>query len=266
MHAVDVAGVHPLLLAIGSERFVPYDAERHPRELLTQANAVLGFNQASLAKFLLMTAHQDDPALSAHDVPAFFRHVLERMDPRRDLHFQTRTTIDTLDYSGTGLNEGSKVVIAAAGRPLRTLGTTLPQVSLPGFPSVQLVLPGILAVGAGEPGEDAPLQLTQALAAHAEFTGPETPWPWVLLVDDPEMVAAHLDNFLWVVFTRTNPSHDLYGVGEFVEHKHWGCTGSVVFDARVKPHHAPPLVEDPNVTRRVDALFAKGGPLHGIIG
>ncbi len=37
VHAVDAAGVHPLLLAIGSERYVPYAAERRPQELLTQA-------------------------------------------------------------------------------------------------------------------------------------------------------------------------------------------------------------------------------------
>ena len=47
--------------------------------------------------------------------------------------------------------------------------------------------------------------------------------------------------------------------------KHWGCRGPLVIDARLKPHHAPPLVEDPEVSRRVDALAAPGGPLHGII-
>jgi 4-hydroxy-3-polyprenylbenzoate decarboxylase len=38
-----------------------------------------------------------------------------------------------------------------------------------------------------------------------------------------------------------------------------------VIDARAKPHHAPPLVEDPAVTKRVDRLAERGGPLHGII-
>jgi 4-hydroxy-3-polyprenylbenzoate decarboxylase len=44
-------------------------------------------------------------------------------------------------------------------------------------------------------------------------------------------------------------------------HKHWGCRGSLVIDARIKPHHAPPLVEDRAITARVDPLFATGGPL-----
>ncbi|HEU0264194.1 MAG TPA: UbiD family decarboxylase, partial [Geobacterales bacterium] len=50
VHAVDAAGVHPLLLAMGSERYVPYADEQYPMELLTQANAILGQGQLSLAK------------------------------------------------------------------------------------------------------------------------------------------------------------------------------------------------------------------------
>ena len=118
VHAVDAAGVHPLLLAVASERYVPYATERQPQELLTIANAILGQGQLSLAKYLLIAAQEDAPGLHTHDIAAFLGHVLERADWRRDLHFQTATTIDTLDYSGSGLNEGSKVVIAAAG-PVR---------------------------------------------------------------------------------------------------------------------------------------------------
>src|SRR4029077_7398650 len=123
LHAVDAAGVHPLLLAIGSERYVPYAAQRKPQELLTSANAILGQGQLSLAKYLLIVAHEDNPNLDIHDIPTFLRHLLERVDWTTDLHFQTCTTIDTLDYSGAGLNEGSKLVIAAAGPPRRRLPT-----------------------------------------------------------------------------------------------------------------------------------------------
>jgi 4-hydroxy-3-polyprenylbenzoate decarboxylase len=90
-------------------------------------------------------------------------------------------------------------------------------------------------------------------------------FPLVLLVDDSEFTARTLNNFLWVTFTRSNPAADVDGIGGFCEQKHWGCRGSLVIDARIKPHHAPPLVEDPEVMRRVDALAARGGPLHGVI-
>ena len=92
-----------------------------------RANALLGQGQLSLAKYLLIVAGEDNPELDVRNVPDFLRHVLERVDWRRDLHFQTCTTIDTLDYSGERLNEGSKVVIAAAGPPLRTLPVAMRQ-------------------------------------------------------------------------------------------------------------------------------------------
>ena len=149
VHAVDAAGVHPLLLAIGSERYMPYLNSHQPQELLTQANAILGNGQLSLAKYLWIT---DDPSsqLEIHDIESFFRHMLARVDWRRDLHFQTRTTMDTLDYSGSGFNQGSKVVIAATGPPIRELPSQLPsELALPaGFKHARLVMPGVIAIEA----------------------------------------------------------------------------------------------------------------------
>jgi 4-hydroxy-3-polyprenylbenzoate decarboxylase len=86
----------------------------------------------------------------------------------------------------------------------------------------------------------------------------------VVLVDDSDFTARSLDNFLWVTFTRSNPALDIAGIGAATLHKHWGCTGSLVIDARRKQHHAPPLVEDAAVKARVDALFAQDGPLAGL--
>jgi 4-hydroxy-3-polyprenylbenzoate decarboxylase len=87
----------------------------------------------------------------------------------------------------------------------------------------------------------------------------------VVVVDDSEEAARSLANFLWITFTRSNPAADIYGIEPLVADKHWGCFGSLVIDARIKAHHAPPLVENPEVTRRVNALAAPGGPLDGII-
>jgi 4-hydroxy-3-polyprenylbenzoate decarboxylase len=270
VHAVDAAGVHPLLLAIGSERYVPYAERRRPQELLTCANAILGQGQLSLAKYLLIVAREDDPDLDVYDVPAFFRHLLERIDWETDLHFQTCTTIDTLDYSGTGFNEGSKLVMAAAGPKRRTLPTELPgQLRLPnGFDEPRVCLPGILAVQAPSyPGATA-ADVAADVERCCSVLGPAAAlqqFPLVVLVDDSEFTSETLSNWLWVTFTRSNPANDVHGVGAFVRHKHWGCTGPLVIDARLKPHHAPPLEEDPAVARRVDALGVPGAPLYRII-
>jgi 4-hydroxy-3-polyprenylbenzoate decarboxylase len=87
----------------------------------------------------------------------------------------------------------------------------------------------------------------------------------VVLVDDSTFTARTLNNFLWVTFTRSNPAADVHGVGAFTRHKHWGCHGSLVIDARIKPHHAPPLEEDADVSRHVEALAVHGGPLYRLI-
>lgn len=267
IHAVDAAGVHPLLLAIGSERYVPY-GERIPQEILTIANALLGFGQCSLAKYLFIVAGEDNPELDVHQIERFFAHALERVDWTRDLHFQTRTTIDTLDYSGTGLNAGSKLVIAAAGNKKRELARKIPEnFPLPASHSMcTLTMPGI-AVVQGPPFSDYGNAETE-MRAFTSFIDERCNLegiPLVVLVDDAEFTARSLRNFLWVTFTRSNPSHDVYGVGSFVEHKHWGCRKSLIIDARLKPHHAPPLIEDPRVTEKVDALATKGKSLYGIL-
>lgn len=270
VHAVDAAGVHPLLLAIGSERYVPYADERQPQELLTNANAILGQGQLSLAKYLLIVAHEDDRGLDIHQIDKFFQHLLLRVDWGRDLHFQTRTTIDTLDYTGTGLNAGSKLVIAAAGAIRRTLSTQIPSdLNLPnGFSEPRVCLPGVMAIQgpkpAGQPprcdGEVDRFCREMTAARHSSLSG----WPLIVIVDDSRFCAQTLNNFLWMTFTRSNPADDIYGIDSFTESRHWGCRSSLVIDARVKPHMAPALETDPTISRRVDAMSAPGGPLHGI--
>jgi 4-hydroxy-3-polyprenylbenzoate decarboxylase len=260
VHAVDAAGVHPLLFAIGSERYTPYVKERQPAEILTQANHILGFGQMSLAKFLFIAAEEDNKDLDIDDEQAFVQHILERVDWNRDLHFYTKTSIDTLDYSGEGLNEGSKVVIAAAGEKKRELAKTFKlDKQLPsGMNAVKLVAPGILAISctAFESYEQAESELnTWGIDLKAYLGSQMDSLPLILITDDADFVAETYNNFLWTTFTRANPSHDIYGIDSFIQHKHWGCEGSLMIDTRIKPHHAPPLILDEEVEKRVDALF-----------
>ncbi|MBT8046005.1 MAG: UbiD family decarboxylase, partial [Pontiella sp.] len=222
VHAVDAAGVHPLLLAIGQERYTPFVKTIRPSELLTIANAVLGKGQLSLAKYLFIINEADAPDLDIHDIPSFFAHLLARIRWERDLHFQTETSIDTLDYSGTGMNHGSKVVFAASGEAFRTLKEEPPKLEIDGTHAV--VMPGLLAVSgpAFSDYDVAPSEL-ETLAKKLEKQISPDDFPLVVLCDDPEFCATDFDNFLWVTFTRSNPSHDIHGVGAKTRFKHWGC-------------------------------------------
>jgi 4-hydroxy-3-polyprenylbenzoate decarboxylase len=262
VHAVDAAGVHPLLFAVGSERYTPYLNQKQPAEILTLSNRILGTGQLSLAKFLFITAEDKQP-LDSHNEAAFLQYILERIDMKRDIHFHTNTTIDTLDYSGTGLNSGSKVVFAAYGDQLRELATSVPGAfqNMRDFEHPEMVMPGVIAIEAPsfsnyEKAAVETAALNDALLQKQDVTGLNN-IPLIIICDDSNFMAVQLNNFLWATFTRCNPSHDIYGIDSFTEHKHWGCRGPLIIDARIKPHHAPPLIPDAAIEAKVDQLMER---------
>ena len=231
VNAVDASGVHPLLLAIGSERYTPYNPTKKPQELLTIANHILGTGQMSLAKYLFICDEKDAP--SVNDEKEYFTHFLERVNWKRDLHFQTNTTIDTLDYSGDGINEGSKVVIAAAGDIKRNLSKKIDNnIDLPqGFLNAQLVSNGNLIIEGQLEIQDLIFSLEKQ---NLDGIG------LITLVDDANFITQDFSNWLWVTFTRSNPASDIYGLHSDTINKHFSCSIPII-DARIKKHHAPIL-------------------------
>ena len=172
-----------------------------------------------------------------HDIESeyeeeFITHFLNIVDWERDLHFQTKTTIDTLDYSGDSLNEGSKVVIAAAGATKRILSTNKDMINLPsGFSNLRMVSAGNLVIQ----GDGNINNLISALEKQdLNDIG------LITLVDDTEFVSKDFSNWLWITFTRSNPAVDIYGLDAKIINKHFSCSLPII-DARVKPHHAPLL-------------------------
>jgi 4-hydroxy-3-polyprenylbenzoate decarboxylase len=258
VHAVDAAGVHPLLLAIGSERYTPYLNLAQPAEILTIANHILGTGQLSLAKFLYIAADPNHQ-LHVHDIAAYLQFIFERMDTRRDIHFYTNTSIDTLDYSGTSINQGSKVVFAACGEPIRRLKTELPSVLKQR--GAVMVMPGVCALPMAtfETYSKTALEMDmlnqQCQAELASLEG----MVQIVVCEDAAFTAGSLNNYLWVTYTRCNPSHDIYGIQSFIDYKHWGCHGPMILDARKKPHHAPPLIMDASVEKRAEEILQRAG-------
>lgn len=267
VHAVDAAGVHPLLLAVGSERYTPYLKSKQPAEILTQANHILGTGQLSLAKYLYIAADEENKLDCKNEVD-FLKYVFERIDLTRDLHFQTKTTIDTLDYTGNAINQGSKVIIAACGDKKRELSKELPSAIL----NCNLVLNSIMLMD-GVLGvelmnfttyENANKEMKQ-LAAWLEERKKEFEGIVQVVVYNNFSFATgpqKLRDYLWVTYTRSNPSYDIYGVGELYENKHWGCNGPMIVDARTKPHHAPELKIAAETEAAIKRFFKKGAPLE----
>jgi len=246
-----------LLLVKAHERYVPYEkAKKVPRELLTHASRILGTGQLSLAKYLFISAHEDNPNLNVNDEKAFFIHMFERIDFASDFHFFTKTTMDTLDYSTQNINHGSKLVIAAAGEKRRDLKIKFPQsFSLPEeFRNPKIVQPGMVVLeGPGfktyPKGKTEINRLKKQLQTQIGLDS----LPLFVVVDDSAFTAKSFSNFLWVTFLRSNPSHDIYGVDEKSVFKHWECKPPLIIDARIKPFHADPLVSDRKIIEKVDA-------------
>jgi 4-hydroxy-3-polyprenylbenzoate decarboxylase len=263
VHAVDASGVHPLLFAIGQERYTPYAPTQQPQELLTIANHILGTGQLSLAKYLYITA-DDTNQLSTHHIEEYLSYIWSRINLQRDIHFYTNTSIDTLDYSGDGLNTGSKVVLAAYGPVVRNLGSELPtflqNISL--IKNAKLAMPGALVIelGAFSTYENVKKEMAQLNDALLAYVNELKQFPQIIVADDAAFVAEQLNNYLWVTYTRSNPSHDIYGVASQFINKHWACEAMII-DARIKPHHAPVLTLDAKVEAHVDRLFKKGSVL-----
>jgi 4-hydroxy-3-polyprenylbenzoate decarboxylase len=260
VHAVDAAGVHPLLLAIGSERYTPFLENKKPAEILTIANHILGTGQLSLAKFVWITAEakksKGDKEIDVNNIPEFLAYMLSRMDFSNDLHFYTNTTMDTLDYSGDGLNSGSKLVLAAYGDVRRKLATTIPENITALNANASLIMPGVIAMNAATATIHS---IQEKLKGQGETLLEQDGIAMIIITEDASWMAAEFNNFIWAAFTRTNPSKDIEGVDSYINNKHWGCKGPIIFDATIKKHHAPAVVKDNEVEKKVSAILSKYG-------
>lgn len=257
VHAVDAAGVHPLLLAVGKERYTPYIEDKRPEEILTIANHILGTGQLSLAKYLWITGHEPNTTPHTHDIIPFLSHILEHIHFDRDIHFHTQTTIDTLDYTGTGLNSGSKVVLAAYGKKIRTLCTETP-VEYNNL-NFKWIMPGVLAhtFSTFTQYENEQTVIDDFKKKIADIKKDNDGVALIILCDNAEFLSQHTHNFLWSVFTKSDPAQDMYGLHEKVIHKHWQCEAPLIIDARTKPHHAPPLTMDPDAAKKANQILSK---------
>jgi UbiD family decarboxylase len=228
--------------------------ERYKREAMASAFRILGEGQLSLTKFLFLT----DQPVDLRDFRATLEHVLARTRPETDLYVFSNLSMDTLDYTGPTVNEGSKGVWLGLGSPVRELPREFKAAEVPqGCRDVRVFCGGCLVAGAPpyaeEPGAAA------RFAAHPAFRD----WPLVVLTDEPRRAAASPMNFLWTTFTRFEPAADIHAAAPRLVRHHVSYPAPIVIDARLKPTFPKELVCDPEtaatVTRRWREYFPKGG-------
>ena len=238
-------GYHSLAAAVVKQRY--------KREAMASAFRILGEGQLSLTKFLLAL----DRAVDLKDFRAVLTHLLERTQPQTDLYVFSNLSMDTLDYTGPVVNEGSKGVWLGLGDPVRELPRAFTAPEIPqGMTDVHVFSPGCLVVGgptyADDPGAAA------RFAAHPAFSG----WPLVVLTDEPRRAAASPINFLWTTFTRFEPAADIHAAATALVRHHVSYTPPILIDARMKPWYPQELFADAGtaatVTRRWKEYFPGG--------
>jgi len=239
-------GFHSLAAAVVKQRYA--------REAMASAFRILGEGQLSLTKFLLVT----DQPVDLRDFKKTLEHVLARTNPETDLYVFSNLSMDTLDYSGPAVNEGSKGVWLGLGDPVRDL----PREFRPAVPpppevtDVRVFCGGCLVIGGPPFGSDR--EAAGRLAAHPAFAG----WPLLVLTDEPQRAARSPLNFLWTTFTRFEPAADVHARATRVVRHHLVHEAPVLVDARLKPSFPKELRGDPEtaatVTRRWREYFPDG--------
>ena len=219
---------------------------------MASAFRILGEGQLSLQKFLLVT----DQPVNIRDFRATLEHLLARTDSRTDLFVFSNLSMDTLDYTGPSVNEGSKGVWLGLGDPVRELPREFRSSVRPpaDVRDVRVFCGGCLVVSgptyAGDPGAAA------RLAAHPAFAG----WPLVVLSDDAARATRSPLNFLWTTFTRFEPAADIHAGATRVVRNHLAYEEPVLIDARMKPWYPKELSCRPDVAATVDRRWREYFP------
>ena len=216
--------------------------QRYPREAMASAFRILGEGQLSLTKFLMVT----DETVDLREFRKTLTHILERTDPETDLYVFSNLSMDTLDYTGPRVNEGSKGVWLGLGKPKRKLPREFSSSEVPAaVTGVHVFSPGCLVVGGPSYQEDE--SFARRLAQHEGFSD----WPLIVLSDEPQRAVRSETNFLWTTFTRFEPAADLYASQTSVSRHHLSYRFPIVIDARIKPPYPKELSCAPEVARLV---------------
>jgi 3-polyprenyl-4-hydroxybenzoate decarboxylase len=230
--------------------------QRYKREAMASAFRILGEGQLSLTKFLLLT----DQHVDLKDFRATLEHVLARTQPQSDLYVFSNLSMDTLDYTGPVVNEGSKGVWVGLGDPVRDLLREFrPPVSpLDDVTDVRVFCGGCLVVGTRTYRDDA--DAASRLAAHPAFAG----WPLVVVSDEPERATRSVMNFLWTTFTRFEPAADIHAADRRVVRNHIAYEPPIVIDARMKPWYPKEVTCREDIARRVSDRWNEYFPARNV--
>ncbi len=225
--------------------------QRYKREAVSAALRVLGEGQLSLQKFLWVLDEPTDLSNPKEVLPK----LLSRFRPETDLFILSNVSMDTLDYTGPAINEGSKGIMLGVGEPWRELPRSFSGEVPQGVRDVAVFCPGVLMVSGPS--------YTEETGFVDRIKGAFKGWPLVVVCDDARKAASSNTRFLWTTFTRFEPAADMYASETRVARHHLVYSGSILIDSRMKPTYPDVVSTDPDtdrlVTERWKQYFPEGG-------
>lgn len=261
MWAYYEAGFHNLLVVAVDQRY--------QKEAMKTALGLMGMSQLSLTKCIILVSEGVD----VKNFDAVMKSVRDNFDPHFDFVMIPKVPLDTLDFTSFRMNLGSKMIVDATRKGVRSLGSEVRENELRAMKariaSLSMYDKRIL---------EANLVHDTLLLVKVESTFNNSPDPQTLnekptpgmqvlkkLVGLPDLAGIRIiaavsddvdlhekENYIWGVFTRFDCERDVI----FTEQKLHGISpiykGIMGIDATWKPGYPKPLRMTDEVKKKVD--------------
>jgi UbiD family decarboxylase len=243
LSAYDDAGFHNLL-AVALK-------ERHPKEVLKTALALLGTGQLALTKVAVMV-REDVPVRS---FPALLRELWYRFEPEARMILLPIAALDTLDYTSYVMHVGSKLILDAAGEPVTDQPPPRAIPDPAGFDrrvvGHRLLEGGFLVI--------VPRQEPRAVLEGLLRWEGLGPVKFVVAVSEDVDLPSET-SLLWGIFTRFDPARDMMFERQSFVGARPVYGGRIAIDATWKTGYPLPLTMPEEIVRRVDRRWGEYFP------
>ena len=243
LYAYDDAGFHNLL-AVALK-------ERHPKEVLKTALALLGTGQLALTKVAVML-REDVPVRS---FPVLLRELWYRFEPEERMILLPIGALDTLDYTSYVMHVGSKLILDAAGDPVTDQPPPRAVPDPAGFDrrvtGHRLLDGGFLVVAV----RAEPRSVLEGLVKW-EGLGPVK---FVVAVSEDVDLTSE-SGLVWGIFTRFDPVRDMIFARQAFAGARPVYGGRIGIDATWKTGYPLPLTMPDEIVRLVDRRWGEYFP------
>ena len=210
--------------------------ERYPKNAVKAMMSIWGTGQLSLTKCIIAVPK----FVNSRDIIEVFAYLGENFDPQKDLTLIQTTPLDTLDFTSGKMNVGSKVGFncIGEGKELSADAFKVPKIDDPrkkiNFISDYRVMNKNIIIIKININKNKAISEIKNNDLLKEFK-------FIFIVSDDVEISSDVE-LLWGIFTRFDPSIDMYFKDIAVERSSVTFKGQVVIDATFKDWY-PNVIE-----------------------